>query len=110
MGRNRGSVEKALNQIAAKTLVIGIDTDLLFPISEQVTIANHIPHARLEMVRSKYGHDGFLVEFDTIAQIARRFLQERAFKAPGKQYQLSVRAVQVYESMTHRALPGTERF
>lgn len=110
VGRNRGSVEKALNQIAAKTLVIGIDTDLLFPISEQVTIANHIPHARLEMVRSKYGHDGFLVEFDTIAQIARRFLQERAFKAPGKQYQLSVRAVQVYESMTHRALPGTERF
>jgi len=110
VGRGRGGIDVALQRIKARTLVIGIDTDLLFPLSEQVTIANHVPQARLEMVRSRYGHDGFLVEFETITGIIRRFMQEGAFRAPGKQYQLSVRSVQVHERLSNIALPGTERF
>ena len=110
VGRGRGGLSKALGMVKARTLLIGIDTDLLFPLSEQVTIANHIPRARLEMVRSKYGHDGFLVEFDEISRLIRRFMEEGAFRAPGKQYQLSVRSVQVHERHSRTALPGTERF
>jgi homoserine O-acetyltransferase/O-succinyltransferase len=110
VGRDRGGVPNALNQVKARALLIGIDTDLLFPLSEQVTIANHIPRARLEKVSSKYGHDGFLVEFDEISRLIRRFMQEGAFRAPGKQYQLSVRSVQVKERYSRTALPGTERF
>jgi len=110
VGRARGGVAKALGQVKARTLLIGIDTDMLFPLSEQVTIANHIPRARMEMVRSKYGHDGFLVEFDEISRLIKRFMQEGAFRAPGKQYQLSVRTVQVHERHPRIALPGTERF
>ena len=110
VGRGRGGIEAALERIKARTLVIGIDTDLLFPLSEQVTIANHVPQARLEMVHSRYGHDGFLVEFETITGIIRRFMAEGAFRAPGKQYRLSVRSVQVHERLSRAALPGTERF
>lgn len=110
IGRGRGGIEAALQQVEARTLVIGIETDLLFPLSEQVTIANHVPRARLELVRSRYGHDGFLVEFETITGIIRRFMQEGAFRAPGRQYRLSVRSVQVHERLAKAALPGTERF
>ena len=39
VGRNRGSLEKALSKITAKTLVIGIDSDILFPVNEQQYIA-----------------------------------------------------------------------
>ena len=33
VGRNRGGVENALKRITAKTLVIGIKSDVLYPIS-----------------------------------------------------------------------------
>ena len=49
VGRERGSVEQALGQITAKTLVIGITTDIIFPVAEQQFIADHIPGARFKI-------------------------------------------------------------
>src|SRR5690606_37479943 len=69
VGRSRGGAEKALKQIQAKTLVIGIETDILFPLSEQQYLSEQIPNASLEVIRSMYGHDGFLVEFDQLKNI-----------------------------------------
>ncbi len=74
VGRGRKSVIDALNTIKAKTLVVGIETDFLFPVSEQRFLAEHIVNARLEIIQSAYGHDGFLVEFDQFKKIVRRFL------------------------------------
>jgi homoserine O-acetyltransferase len=74
IGRNRESVEKALAQITAKTLVIGITSDLLFPVSEQAFLAEHIPNAQLEIIDSIFGHDGFLVETKTLENILINFL------------------------------------
>ena len=42
VGRNRGGLKKALKKIKAKTLVISIKTDVLFPPTEQKFIAKHI--------------------------------------------------------------------
>jgi homoserine O-acetyltransferase len=39
VGRGRGSVPQALQKIKAKTLAIGITTDILFPVGEQKIIA-----------------------------------------------------------------------
>jgi homoserine O-acetyltransferase len=64
VGRNRGGVESALSKIRAKTLVVGITSDVLFPIREQVRIAKYIPNANLATINSTYGHDGFLIEFE----------------------------------------------
>lgn len=72
VGRNRGSLEQALSQITAKTLAIGIDSDLLFPPHEQEYIAKHIPEAAFELMTSKYGHDGFLLETDQIKKIVKK--------------------------------------
>lgn len=74
MGRNRHSVEWALQAIRARTLVIGIDTDVLFPLSEQRFLAQHIPRARFKAMHSTLGHDGFLVETEKLTALLRDFL------------------------------------
>ncbi|MFN6090172.1 MAG: homoserine O-acetyltransferase [Cyclobacteriaceae bacterium] len=74
VGRGRGSASNALKQIRAKTLVVGIENDLLYPVQEQKSLADAIPGAVFEGLTSLYGHDGFLVEFDQFKKIIRRFL------------------------------------
>ncbi|MFY8001131.1 MAG: homoserine O-acetyltransferase family protein [Candidatus Kapaibacteriota bacterium] len=74
VGRGRGSVEEALAQIQARTLVVGISTDILFPPEEQRLLAAHIPEAEYVEISSPYGHDGFLIEFGTLTKILREFL------------------------------------
>jgi homoserine O-acetyltransferase len=76
VGRGNPSIKHALSQISARTLVIGIDTDILFPAKEQKFLAEHIPEARYREITSLYGHDGFLVEFDQLDSILKKFYYE----------------------------------
>ncbi|MFT4153306.1 homoserine O-acetyltransferase family protein [Parafilimonas sp.] len=74
VGRGRESAVKALEQIKAKALVIGISSDLLFPPTEQEFIAAHIPYAEFREIHSPYGHDGFLLEYEQIEEAIKTFL------------------------------------
>jgi homoserine O-acetyltransferase/O-succinyltransferase len=74
LGRSRGTVHEALASITAKTLVIGIETDMLYPVEEQAYIARQVTGATLEVIDSVYGHDGFLLEFEKIEKIIKDFL------------------------------------
>lgn len=74
VGRGRGSAEEALAQIQARTLVVGISTDILFPSEEQRFLAEHIPDAEYVEITSPYGHDGFLIEFAALTDILQEFL------------------------------------
>ena len=74
VGRARDTVEAALKKITAKTLVIGITTDILFPLSEQQFLADHIPGAELKVIHSHYGHDGFLLEYEKIGFLLKEFI------------------------------------
>jgi homoserine O-acetyltransferase len=65
-----------LKKIKARTLVIGIENDLLFPLSEQKYLADIIPNARLDVINSLFGHDGFLVEFEQLSNHIKRFFAE----------------------------------
>jgi homoserine O-acetyltransferase len=76
VGRNRESIEQALKKIKARTLIVGIDSDILFPLSEQKILAETIPHAKLEVMTSIYGHDGFLVEFEQLSNHIKKFFSE----------------------------------
>ncbi|AHM61478.1 homoserine O-acetyltransferase [Flammeovirgaceae bacterium 311] len=76
VGRGRESTEAALAGVAAKTLVLGVDTDLLFPVHEQEYLAKHIPGAALQVISSQYGHDGFLVESVEIAAALQQHFPE----------------------------------
>lgn len=73
VGRNRAGIPDALSQISAKTLVLGFDSDLLCPISEQKLLAKHIQKSKFVCLRSDYGHDGFLVESESIANEIETF-------------------------------------
>jgi homoserine O-acetyltransferase len=75
VGRGRGSVENALNKIKAKTLVLGIEQDILFPIQEQKFLASKIPGAAFASIQTPYAHDGFLVETKLLNEHLRSFLQ-----------------------------------
>lgn len=77
IGRNRGSVEAALKKIKAKTAIIGITTDILFPLTEQQYLADLIPGAQLKAIHSSYGHDGFLLEYEKISQAVKELLESK---------------------------------
>ncbi|MBB6498940.1 homoserine O-acetyltransferase family protein [Pedobacter cryoconitis] len=80
VGRGRKSVIDALNTIKSNTLVIGIENDFLFPISEQEFLGKHIPGAEFHSIKSAYGHDGFLIETDILTNIIGNFLKESVNK------------------------------
>jgi homoserine O-acetyltransferase/O-succinyltransferase len=74
-GRERGSVKNALSLINAATLVISISSDILFPVSEQQFLADHINGASIIVIDSTFGHDGFLLEFEQIETAIKSFLE-----------------------------------
>jgi homoserine O-acetyltransferase/O-succinyltransferase len=75
VGRGRHGVEKALSLIKARTLVIGIKSDLLFPIEEQQYLFRHIPKAAFAELDSFYGHDGFLIETELLTNVITSFFK-----------------------------------
>lgn len=74
VGRGRGGIEKALASIGCPTLVVGITTDIIFPVEDQRFLHEHIPGSRLEILTSEFGHDGFLVEHDKLNEILIPFI------------------------------------
>lgn len=76
VGRNRVSLENALGRIKARTLVIAIASDILFPPEEQRFLAHHIPDASFVEVESLFGHDGFLIETAALSKIIQTFLKQ----------------------------------
>jgi len=77
-GRGRVSIENALGTIQAKTLVMGITSDVLFPPSEQKYLAEHIRSAQYIEIDSFYGHDGFLIETEILTKEIAAFLKQAA--------------------------------
>ena len=78
VGRGRGSVAQALASIRAKSLVVGIDSDRLFPLEDQALIAEHIGGelvgGQLRTIESAFGHDGFLIEHEIMGELLAELL------------------------------------
>jgi homoserine O-acetyltransferase len=70
----RGSMRDVLGSITARVLSIGISSDVLYPPHEQRGIASAIPGAEYAEIDSPHGHDAFLIEFDAMNTLLRRFL------------------------------------
>ena len=77
VARNRTEkIEYTLNQIKAKTLVIGVISDILFPTIEQKFLAKHIKNATYTEIDSTFGHDGFLIETKKLTEVITNFYKE----------------------------------
>jgi homoserine O-acetyltransferase len=83
-----GSVEHGLKQVgASRALVIGVETDLLFPIDHQQRIADGLHDGQREVqfhnLPSLQGHDAFLVDMDRFRPILCDFFN-CSMNQPGK--------------------------
>jgi homoserine O-acetyltransferase len=76
VGRGRGGMAAALSAVTARTLVVGIDSDRLFPLEGQELIARHLPStidgSAPVVIESAFGHDGFLIENSAVSEQLRR--------------------------------------
>jgi len=79
VSRGRGSLAEALSAIEATTLVVGIDSDRLFPVEGQRRIAAHLRNGldgtEPVVLSSSYGHDGFLIENAAVGEQIGRLLR-----------------------------------
>jgi homoserine O-acetyltransferase len=61
--------------VTAPLIVVGIDSDRLFPVRLQQVLVDLAPGAQeLHLLRSPYGHDGFLVETEQVGNFVRHGL------------------------------------
>ena len=75
IGRGRGGIESALGRIQARTRLLSITSDRLFPPRLQQEIAQGIQAGlTFSSIDSAYGHDGFLIEQDKLKEILRQTL------------------------------------
>jgi homoserine O-acetyltransferase len=75
VGRDRGGVAAALATIKVPIAVVSIDTDRLFPPRLQQEIVELSPEvATLHTISSPFGHDGFLIEVESVGQIIQNAL------------------------------------
>lgn len=69
---NGVGVRESLRRIKSRGIVIGIDSDVLFPVTEQRCIADNMKSASFYSISSDYGHDGFLIEVEKLTRILRQ--------------------------------------
>jgi len=79
VGRGRGGTRAALSRVTARTLVAAVDSDRLYLPAQQAELAAGIATAdRLRVIRSPYGHDGFLIEVEQVAALVAELLPAKA--------------------------------
>lgn len=76
VGRNRGGKKVALSSVEIPALVLGIDSDVLYPLNEQKELVELLPQGTLGVIRSDAGHDGFLLEQDQVGRFIKDFLEK----------------------------------
>lgn len=73
VGRHRNGVISALKMVMARTLCIGIRSDILYPLEEQKFVAENVPNGRYAEIDSFFGHDGFLIEVKQVTDLLKKF-------------------------------------
>lgn len=81
VSRGRGTFEEVLGRLATPTLVLGVDSDRLYPTLEQKELVQLIPNSIYKEITSEYGHDAFLIEFDQINTYLNEFLEESTYQS-----------------------------
>ncbi|MDZ4700354.1 MAG: homoserine O-acetyltransferase [Rhodothermales bacterium] len=77
IARGRGAYPETLALITQPTLILGITSDILYPLTEQEELQAHLPDAELSVLETGDGHDAFLIEVDTINDRVYAWMRDR---------------------------------
>lgn len=91
IGRGRGGIAEAAKKIKAKTVLLGYTHDLVYPPETIRSFADVIPNASFCLINTKFGHDGFLTEFDKWGLLVRQFMEVAVCRQLEPRYLASVR-------------------
>jgi homoserine O-acetyltransferase len=80
VARGRGDLDDVLRSIRQPTLVVSIDSDVLYWPREQREVAQLIPGARLAVLDSPQGHDAFLIDVDRLSDLVAEFRGRQAVR------------------------------
>lgn len=76
VGRGRGSVRDVLAGVPVPAMVMAVDTDRLYPLSDAQLLADALPGANgVTLMSSAIGHDGLLVDSPELIEIIRNFVE-----------------------------------
>jgi homoserine O-acetyltransferase len=78
LARDRGSKEQVLRSIECPALVIGVTSDILYPLEEQQDLVDLLPAAELAELDVPHGHDGFLIDAGAVGGLVAGFLDRLA--------------------------------
>lgn len=78
-GRGREDAAAALARTGADALCVGISSDVLYPPGESRGLTALLPNGRYAELRSPFGHDAFLVDFEALDALVRPFLTDTGF-------------------------------
>jgi homoserine O-acetyltransferase len=87
VSRGRGDFDEVVRSLRQPTLVVSIDSDVLYWPWEQREVAALAPNARLAVMDSPHGHDAFLIDVDRLSDMVADFrgrAPRRAGAAPGE--------------------------
>jgi homoserine O-acetyltransferase len=70
----RAPLPEVLGSIKARTLCLGVSSDIRYPTAEQKELVRLTPNARYAEIDSIHGHDAFLIEFDQLNAMVKNFL------------------------------------
>lgn len=78
IGTGRGGDYKTvLKSFKQRSLIVGIDSDLLYPCELSREMAELIPNSSLHVISSPHGHDSFLIHIDELNKVMRDFMKEK---------------------------------
>jgi homoserine O-acetyltransferase len=78
IGRDRGAYLEVLATIRQPTLIVGITSDILYPLHEQQELETHMPDATLAVLDAPQGHDAFLIEQEELGRMVMTWRAENA--------------------------------
>lgn len=80
IGEGYGSLHEGLSRVSCPVMVIGVQTDILFPIRQQRHLAKALqdagnPTVTFYELNSLYGHDTFLLDLNGVGAAVKGFLE-----------------------------------
>ncbi|TDU88487.1 homoserine O-acetyltransferase [Kribbella voronezhensis] len=70
IGRDRGGLRQALENLTGRLVIAAVDSDRLYPARLSAELVEARPDAGpLHLIKSPYGHDGFLIELEQVGAL-----------------------------------------